>query len=442
MLHVAGTWAPDPTGGAERYVGELAAGLAEEGVASIIAAPGMEAVTPGDGGGAFRYVMPAVSGRQLLGEANGEGSVDAARALSEIARRSGVGLVNIHSNLRASGLAAVKLLKLMQLPVVFTYHDTGYSCPRGDLSLMGRKVCDGNLEPHRCLACCHQAQGVPCALAGLSARAFRTTEGGPALAAHLGPSVARLARWRHLASRIQATREFLHLIDGIVAPSKWVEELLARNGVDRVRISHVPQPVPADAVRVERRERRVGSRPVVLFIGHLGRGKGLGVLIQEVRKDPSLDIDVKVFVSTPNHRAVLEFHRIARETKTDGRFGFARNRPRAEVLRALAGADVLVVPSVQPETGPLVVLEGRAAGIPVVGPRMGGIEERVEDGVDGVLYEPGKPGALRAALRTALSMPRPPEARREELPDRRKVAREILRRAYLPAIERAGGRKV
>ncbi len=83
MLHVAGTWAPDPIRGAERYVGELAAGLADEGIECVIAAPGMEAVTPGDDGGAFRYVVPAVSGRQLRDEVNGEWSAGAARALSE-----------------------------------------------------------------------------------------------------------------------------------------------------------------------------------------------------------------------------------------------------------------------------------------------------------------------------------------------------------------------
>jgi len=45
----------------------------------------------------------------------------------------------------------------------------------------------------------------------------------------------------------------------------------------------------------------------------------------------------------------------------------------------------LVVPSQGLETGPLVVLEAFAAGIPVIGSRLGGISELVINGVDGIL---------------------------------------------------------
>jgi glycosyltransferase involved in cell wall biosynthesis len=65
---------------------------------------------------------------------------------------------------------------------------------------------------------------------------------------------------------------------------------------------------------------------------------------------------------------------------------------------AYAAFDVLAVPSTWLETGPLVVLEAFAAGIPVVGSNAGGIAERVEGGVSGVLAEPDNTEAWTQAL--------------------------------------------
>ena len=48
---------------------------------------------------------------------------------------------------------------------------------------------------------------------------------------------------------------------------------------------------------------------------------------------------------------------------------------------------------------PLKLLEAMAAGVPVVVPRLGDLPDWVEDGVEGVLVEPGDRNALTAALR-------------------------------------------
>jgi glycosyltransferase involved in cell wall biosynthesis len=64
------------------------------------------------------------------------------------------------------------------------------------------------------------------------------------------------------------------------------------------------------------------------------------------------------------------------------------------VVETIGKYDALVVPSVWLETGPLVVLEAFAAGVPVIGSRLGGIAEMVRDGVDGFLFKPGNPSDL------------------------------------------------
>ena len=82
--------------------------------------------------------------------------------------------------------------------------------------------------------------------------------------------------------------------------------------------------------------------------------------------------------------------------------------PNEEVPDLLAAAEALVLGSTWPENAPLVVLEARASGCPVVAPRIGGLPESIEDGVDGVLYEPGDVEDLRRAMRSLRERPHSP----------------------------------
>jgi glycosyltransferase involved in cell wall biosynthesis len=62
------------------------------------------------------------------------------------------------------------------------------------------------------------------------------------------------------------------------------------------------------------------------------------------------------------------------------------------------------------ETGPLVVLEAFAAGVPVIGSRLGGIAELVDHGIDGLLVEtesvPAWTDVLAQLLQDADLLPR------------------------------------
>ena len=62
---------------------------------------------------------------------------------------------------------------------------------------------------------------------------------------------------------------------------------------------------------------------------------------------------------------------------------------------------LLAVPSRYMETGPIVVQEARALGIPVMGADLGGISERVHHGVDGWLLPFDDPRPWAEAIRVA-----------------------------------------
>ena len=74
-----------------------------------------------------------------------------------------------------------------------------------------------------------------------------------------------------------------------------------------------------------------------------------------------------------------------------------------DVLRSLYSfADVLVVPSMYEPFG-LTVLEGMAAGVPVIASGVGGLSEIVTDGKDGILVPPGNSERIATAVNFLLS---------------------------------------
>jgi glycosyltransferase involved in cell wall biosynthesis len=78
---------------------------------------------------------------------------------------------------------------------------------------------------------------------------------------------------------------------------------------------------------------------------------------------------------------------------------------RSDLPQVLAAADAVVHCSVKPEPFGRVIIEGMAAGRPVVASALGGAAEIVADGVDGLLTPAGDAAALAAALCRLLADP-------------------------------------
>ena len=96
-----------------------------------------------------------------------------------------------------------------------------------------------------------------------------------------------------------------------------------------------------------------------------------------------------------------------------------------QVPERLRGSRLLIMGSRWPENAPLVILEARAQGTPVVAPRIGGIPELLEEGVDGLLYRAGDPQDCARAIQSALKRDLSPR-----LPDSQELHLDRLERHY------------
>jgi glycosyltransferase involved in cell wall biosynthesis len=90
--------------------------------------------------------------------------------------------------------------------------------------------------------------------------------------------------------------------------------------------------------------------------------------------------------------------------------------PPERAAKMMAAVDWVVVPSIWWENSPLVIQEAFAAGRPVICGDIGGMAEKVDDGVNGLHFRVGDSDSLAATIRRAVTTPGLWEHLREGIP--------------------------
>jgi glycosyltransferase involved in cell wall biosynthesis len=395
VLHVPFHYFPDAVGGTEIYTAALAARLQGLGVQVAIAAPGHEPARYTDRGIAvhrygFTSKPPDVS---ML---YGDGDPEAARQFSAVLDDMRPDLVHLHAMSPAVSLNVLREIQRRGIPVVFTCHIPGITCSRGTLLYNGAAVCDGMWALAKCSSCVLQGKGLPLAVARpLGNLPIAVGRGIASLGFH-GP-VATALRMTELQYRRQRSlAEFLDRVDRIVVVSTWLRDMMLADGIptDKVVLSRHGSTSTLAPCTTE--GRRSGGRLRVVFIGRLNPTKGAHVLLNALSQRPELPVDLDLFGIVQNDETYVSALR--RQASKDSRVRLLAPLSNASVVPTLRRYDVLAVPSVGVETGPLVVYDAFDAGLAVVGSRRGGIPELVQEGRNGLLVDPANPRAWGTAL--------------------------------------------
>lgn len=279
-------------------------------------------------------------------------------------------VIHLHG-LDRIGAEIVPLLRRLvpRTRIVLTLHDYQIICPNDGLLLTvpdGARC--GGSSPDRCRRCFPDQ--------GAARHALRRT---------------------HLMA-------LLHEVDAFIAPSRFLRDRFVAWGLDRARISILPNAVEAQAATAEPSRAR---RDRFAFFGNVAPHKGIltlldaAALLKERRVRVGLALHGGLSHPEPAFAQAFEA-------------GLAAARPlaqhfgpyeRDEVGALMRQADWIVVPSVWWENAPLVVLEAQAAGRPVICSGVGGMAELVEDGVTGLHVPPGDSRSLAETMRVAAADP-------------------------------------
>jgi glycosyltransferase involved in cell wall biosynthesis len=322
-------------------------------------------------------------------------------------------ILHVHSLLNLSfDLPAIA--RRRGIEVAATLHDYTLVCASGGQRVhrADEHVCH-EIEPERCARCFSESVFNTKLAVGRAAGALLPGGRGRRLAPALRRQAPRLAmlsaraaaaaapslQATDISARLDAARAAMTCFSCAVSPSRSLADEYRRQGMPSERL-HVSDygfaPMPGIP-----RPPREGRRLRAAYVGSLVWHKGLHVLIEAMRQLPDA-IELTIYGSPdvdPDYVAGLR-------RKADGRrIRFADSFTDPERRSVLAAVDILVVPSLWLENSPLVIHEAFMAGVPVIASRMGGIEELVDDGINGLLVPAGSPDALAIALRRCAEEP-------------------------------------
>jgi glycosyltransferase involved in cell wall biosynthesis len=257
--------------------------------------------------------------------------------------------------------SALPLALARRRAIVMTLHDYGLACAKKTL-VRRDAPCPGPTLA-RCLRCAPEQYGAPVAAALVTA--------------------LRLGRTLH------------GRVDRYLAVSSRVRERVMPYAAGRP-IDVVPNFLADDVAATDREPRPSFLPPrdgFVLYVGELGRHKGVDVLVRAHEQLGPSAPDL-VLIGRPAADLPLE---------SSARVHVVPGAARADVLRSFARCAVAAVPSTWDEPCPTVALEAMSCGRPVIASRVGGLPDLVPDDVAGLLVPPRDSDALAAALRRVLT---------------------------------------
>lgn len=304
-------------------------------------------------------------------------------------------------HLRHVGVDLLDTARALGRRVVVSLTDFWFLCPRVILMRADGTPCDGPPDGGRGCLRCHAPQ-LADELAHHAAAAELLALRGPAHGCsqpdhHVASRVATLVdRPRHLRERMLAA-------DAVIAPTQFLAEVFVRNGLPRERVHVHGYGIDTAAIAAGTTGARPTARPLTFgFFGSFAEHKAPHVLVQALARVRG------------DCRAILRGRASDFPDYSGPMLGTAAQDPRitvlppyarAELPRVLGEIDVLVVPSTWHENAPFVVLEARAAGLPVLASRFGGLTEVVADEVDGELFAAGDVNDLARRLQRLVDEP-------------------------------------
>lgn len=180
--------------------------------------------------------------------------------------------------------------------------------------------------------------------------------------------------------------------------------------------------IPPDKIRIKPnfvRDQGIGSGKggFVLFVGRLSPEKGLSTILSADQAS-TLPLPIHIAGDGPLVDEIVQA-----AARPGSRLTYLGRRMRDDIMNLMRSATALVVPSLWYEGFPMVMVEALSFGLPILCSRVGGLPEIVQENSSGLLFEPGNPTSLRAALEQLAAQP-------DLLPAMRQAARRRFEQHY------------
>ncbi len=221
-----------------------------------------------------------------------------------------------------------------------------------------------------------------------------------------------------------------------IAADRFISKFVGKNVIRKV----VPNAVDTDRFKPPKQE---PTEPLILFIGRLVYRKGAHVLLRAFRCVAKEKPRAKLLIVGKGYmEPILKV--LAQKLDVQDKVEFRGCIPESDKEEMYRKACIVAVPSIYGESFGLVALEAMSSGRPVVASNVGGLNEIIDQGNDGLLVKAGSHRELANAIITLLSDDR--KRKKMSLKAREKVLKKyswnIVIRDLLEVYSQALGKQV
>jgi glycosyltransferase involved in cell wall biosynthesis len=178
-----------------------------------------------------------------------------------------------------------------------------------------------------------------------------------------------------------------------VAVSRFYKKKMIDFGFPEEQVTYIPNMIELDASFLSK-----DDAGYALYFGRLSEEKDVDTLIMAMKMVPDLKL---IIAGTGPDEPLLKALAMKYEVNNVDFVGFQSGD---DLKQLISQASFTVLPSKWYENCPMSVLESYAFGKPVIGARIGGIPELIEDNVDGFHFSPENKEALAERLNQMVSI--------------------------------------
>lgn len=204
-------------------------------------------------------------------------------------------------------------------------------------------------------------------------------------------------------------KRFLGLVDHFISPSHFLIDRYVRWGLPAEKLSMIENGMP-----IRPHDPRPNQYPgfenglTVGFFGQISGLKGINVLIEAARMlDEAKVTNVRIDVHGDHSGQPEAFRKDfeAKLAKAPPNFSFRGPYENRRVDALMRSVHAVLVPSIWWENSPLVIQEALLNRRPVICSDIGGMAEKVRDGLDGFHFQAGSAYSLAMLLRGLAAEP-------------------------------------
>jgi glycosyltransferase involved in cell wall biosynthesis len=307
------------------------------------------------------------------------------QAFSDILKREEPDIIHFHeiSPGRGINIFHVEQANLLKIPIVLTFHLSGYSCIKGSLIYKDERKCDGLINTERCTSCVYHSKNISGIkekfLSKLSHALFKR---GIDLT-NLNSTIGTALGFPFVIDKIKNDLlKLAFLAENIVVLTKWYKDILLKNGVPSDKLIFIKQ-----GVTNEQKPQLIHANcelPLqVVFIGRISPLKGLHLLITAICDIPADKISLFIYGQETEDGYLLDCKQLSKGKNNIHWMGVI---PSTDVIKTLSKYHMLCLPSTFSEMSPLVIQEAFAAGLPVLASDVYGNAEQIKVGINGWLF--------------------------------------------------------